>query len=92
MTPCYVGTLSYSSACIYEKKPRPGGPGFTYGAASQIRTGDLILTKDALYRLSYSSRYAVKKYGAASQIRTGDLILTKDALYRLSYSSIFDSF
>ena len=26
------------------------------GAASQIRTGDLILTKDALYRLSYSSR------------------------------------
>ena len=25
------------------------------GAASQIRTGDLILTKDALYRLSYSS-------------------------------------
>ena len=27
-----------------------------FGAASQIRTGDLILTKDALYRLSYSSR------------------------------------
>ena len=26
-----------------------------FGAASQIRTGDLILTKDALYRLSYSS-------------------------------------
>ena len=26
------------------------------GAASQIRTGDLILTKDALYRLSYSSK------------------------------------
>ncbi len=26
-----------------------------YGAASQIRTGDLILTKDALYLLSYSS-------------------------------------
>ena len=25
------------------------------GAATQIRTGDLILTKDALYRLSYSS-------------------------------------
>ena len=25
------------------------------GAAIQIRTGDLILTKDALYRLSYSS-------------------------------------
>ena len=26
-----------------------------FGAATQIRTGDLILTKDALYRLSYSS-------------------------------------
>ena len=25
------------------------------GAADQIRTGDLILTKDALYRLSYNS-------------------------------------
>ena len=28
---------------------------FSFGAASQIRTGDLILTKDALYLLSYSS-------------------------------------
>jgi hypothetical protein len=27
------------------------------GAAIQIRTGDLILTKDALYRLSYSSKW-----------------------------------
>ena len=26
-----------------------------FGAARQIRTADLILTKDALYRLSYSS-------------------------------------
>ena len=29
--------------------------GFFIGAATQIRTGDLILTKDALYRLSYNS-------------------------------------
>ena len=28
---------------------------FVIGALIQIRTGDLILTKDALYRLSYSS-------------------------------------
>ena len=28
---------------------------FLDGAAIQIRTGDLILTKDALYQLSYSS-------------------------------------
>ena len=27
------------------------------GAAGQIRTADLILTKDALYLLSYSSKY-----------------------------------
>ncbi len=32
-------------------KQRPPGS----GADSQIRTGDLILTKDALYRLSYIS-------------------------------------
>ena len=30
---------------------------FCYGAAIQIRTGDLILTKDALYQLSYSSKW-----------------------------------
>ena len=28
-----------------------------FGADSQIRTGDLILTKDALYLLSYISKY-----------------------------------
>ena len=28
---------------------------FRAGAAARIRTGDLILTKDALYLLSYSS-------------------------------------
>ena len=30
---------------------------FQTGAAIQIRTGDLILTKDALYQLSYSSKW-----------------------------------
>jgi hypothetical protein len=30
---------------------------FFNGAAIQIRTGDLILTKDALYQLSYSSKW-----------------------------------
>ena len=37
------------------------------GAADQIRTGDLILTKDALYRLSYSS------VGDPERARTVDL-------------------
>ena len=35
--------------------------GFHVGAARQIRTADLILTKDALYRLSYSSKMATRK-------------------------------
>ena len=33
---------------------------FYNGATSQIRTGDLILTKDALYRLSYNSKSVPK--------------------------------
>ena len=37
------------------------------GAAARIRTGDLILTKDALYRLSYSS------VGDPERARTVDL-------------------
>ena len=37
-----------------KKIPKPQASGF-FGAAARIRTGDLILTKDALYLLSYSS-------------------------------------
>ena len=37
------------------QKPQPYGWGFS-GAATQIRTGDLILTKDVLYQLSHSSK------------------------------------
>ena len=33
--------------------PRCGKP--VFGAAGQIRTADLVITNDALYRLSYSS-------------------------------------
>ena len=32
------------------------------GADDQIRTGDLILTKDALYRLSYISAFLDARY------------------------------
>ena len=39
-----------------KRKKRPVGHVFLFGAASQIRTGDLVLTKDALYLLSYSSK------------------------------------
>ena len=37
------------------------------GADSQIRTGDLILTKDALYRLSYISMLSFDNVGILSQ-------------------------
>ena len=33
----------------------------SFGAAGRIRTADLILTKDALYQLSYSSIYGLYK-------------------------------
>ena len=37
------------------KKHRKPKFSMLFGAAGRIRTADLILTKDALYRLSYSS-------------------------------------
>ena len=37
------------------KNPSTFVNGFSFGAATQIRTGDLILTKDVLYQLSHSS-------------------------------------
>ena len=39
------------------KKHRKPKFSMLFGAAGQIRTADLILTKDALYLLSYSSIY-----------------------------------
>ncbi len=38
-----------------KKKDRNNVRSFFFGAATQIRTGDLILTKDVLYQLSHSS-------------------------------------
>ena len=32
-----------------------------FGAANQIRTGDLILTKDVLYHLSHSSKLTLQR-------------------------------
>ena len=39
------------------KRKKPYHFGTVFGAAGQIRTADLILTKDALYLLSYSSKF-----------------------------------
>ena len=43
------------------KKHRKPKLSMLFGAAGRIRTADLILTKDALYLLSYSSILATKK-------------------------------
>ena len=51
-----------------EKHPKSEDFRCCSGAADQIRTGDLILTKDALYRLSYSS-----EFGDPERARTVDL-------------------
>ena len=40
---------------IPNKNGTPIGVPFLFGAATRIRTGDLILTKDVLYQLSHSS-------------------------------------
>ena len=37
------------------QKRTPKKVSFAFGAATRIRTGDLILTKDVLYQLSHSS-------------------------------------
>ena len=49
--------VSGSQSNIAEKSKKPVTVEVTgfFGAVTQIRTGDLILTKDALYRLSYNS-------------------------------------
>ena len=53
-----MGRCSTVATVDANKKPpeSQGSKWFSLdGAAIQIRTGDLILTKDALYQLSYSS-------------------------------------
>ena len=42
-----------------------------FGAAGQIRTADLILTKDALYLLSYSSKVHAPYWGACVATEKG---------------------
>ena len=43
----------------------------SFGAATQIRTGDLILTTDALYLLSYSSKVHAPLKGACVATEKG---------------------
>ncbi len=55
-----------------KKTATPAGWLSFFGAAGQIRTADLILTKDALYLLSYSSKvYAPHKREAYMATKKG---------------------
>ena len=57
---------------IFDKEKSPKTAVFgDFGAADQIRTGDLILTKDALYLLSYSSKDYAPHYKGHSGDREG---------------------
>ena len=57
--------------------------GCSGGAQNGIRTRDLILTKDVLYRLSYLGRLGA--CGADDGTRTRNRRFTKPLLYQLSY-------
>ena len=64
--PDHVGIIEY------EKSSHPRQDDCFSGAATQIRTGDLILTKDALYLLSYSSKvYAPYERGISVATEKG---------------------
>jgi hypothetical protein len=58
------------------------------GAHDRSRTGDLILTKDALYQLSYVGFlcYTINNCGAGNETRTRNPQLGRLMLYQLSYS------
>ena len=58
------------------------------GAHDRSRTGDLILTKDALYQLSYVGFfcYTINNSGAGNETRTRNPQLGRLMLYQLSYS------
>ena len=52
-----------------------------HGGGSRIRTGDFLLAKQALYRLSYAPvGLPAAKAGGPDKSRTCDLVLIRDAL------------
>lgn len=53
LTHILTHTISVVFATKKHRKPKFS---MLFGAAGQIRTADLVITNDALYRLSYSSK------------------------------------
>ena len=60
---------------------------FLFGAANQIRTGDLILTKDVLYHLSHSSTHNIDYYNGNLNKSQAlfYLLLKKTPLFRAEF-------
>ena len=58
-----------------------------FGADNQIRTGDLVLTKDVLYRLSH-----ISIFGRGRRIRTLGTRFWRPLLYQLSYAPVWWAF
>ena len=67
---------------LQNKKP-PDWVVSCFGADDQIRTDYLVLTKDALYLLSY-----ISKNGRGRRIRTLGTWFWRPLLYQLSYTPI----
>ena len=68
----FVGSLRKNYFTEKRKNPRNhcGFKDFS-GAAGQIRTADLVITNDALYRLSYSSRLSFSRALRYYSIKSG---------------------
>ena len=66
-----------------QTKKTPYWASFLFGADDQIRTDYLVLTKDALYLLSY-----ISKIGRGRRIRTLGTWFWRPLLYQLSYTPI----
>ena len=69
MIPAQVSMIPAQVSCLKQKAP--DFRQVLSGAAARIRTGDLILTNDALYLLSYSSIAFPTAFAVGSGDREG---------------------
>ena len=72
----YVAILFKSSTSVFKDRKNNGAEAGLAGGGSRIRTGDILLAKQALYQLSYTPG----GHGGPDKSRTCDLVLIRDAL------------